>query len=231
MWSAVPPSAASCRSLSAAACATWTMCAAARSRRRQGFDQHGGGQGSRLVRRAAEKFGAQCIVVAIDAKRVSGEGDKPRFEIFTHGGREPTGIEAVAYARGGGRTRRRGNSADLDGPGRHARASIFDLTCAIADAVTVPVIASGGVGTLRIWSMACAKVTPRPCLPPRSSTMASTPSARPSASWRRQACRCGSTARYLRSIRPNSARQTGKYAFPPVNEPRRAYSNRARQGV
>ena len=51
-----------------------------------------------LVRRASEKFGAQCIVVAIDAKRVSGNGDEPRFEIFTHGGREPTGIEAIAYA-------------------------------------------------------------------------------------------------------------------------------------
>ena len=50
------------------------------------------------MRRASEKFGTQCIVVAIDAKRVSGEGDKPRFEIFTHGGREPTGIEAIAYA-------------------------------------------------------------------------------------------------------------------------------------
>ena len=51
-----------------------------------------------LVRRASEKFGAQCIVVAIDAKRVGGDGDEPRFEIFTHGGREPTGIEAIAYA-------------------------------------------------------------------------------------------------------------------------------------
>ena len=74
-----------------------------------------------LVWRAAEKFGAQCIVVAIDAKRVSGEGDKPRFEIFTHGGREPTGIEAIAYAEEVVGPRRGRNSADLDGPGRHPR--------------------------------------------------------------------------------------------------------------
>src|SRR5262245_65913518 len=52
-----------------------------------------------LVRAAAEKFGAQCIVVAIDAKRVAANGGKPRFEIFTRGGREPTGIEAGGYAR------------------------------------------------------------------------------------------------------------------------------------
>ena len=54
-----------------------------------------------FVRRAAEKFGVQCIVVAIDAKRVSGPGEPPRWEIFTHGGRNPTGIDAIAYARGG----------------------------------------------------------------------------------------------------------------------------------
>src|SRR4249919_2778161 len=52
-----------------------------------------------FVRAAAEKFGAQCIVVAIDAKRVEGNGSGQRFEIFTHGGREPTGIEATGYAR------------------------------------------------------------------------------------------------------------------------------------
>ncbi|MGA9442991.1 MAG: imidazole glycerol phosphate synthase subunit HisF [Methyloceanibacter sp.] len=102
-----------------------------------------------LVRRAAEKFGAQCIVVAIDAKRVGAVGKTPRFEIFTHGGREPTSIDAIAYAEevvslGAGEILL--TSMDRDG----TRAG-FDnvLTCAIADAVSVPVIASGGVGNLQ----------------------------------------------------------------------------------
>jgi len=101
-----------------------------------------------LVRAASEKFGAQCIVVAIDAKRVAGEGDEPRFEIFTHGGREATGIEAVGYARevvalGAGEILL--TSMDRDGT---RKGFDLELTRAIADAVSVPVIASGGVGTL-----------------------------------------------------------------------------------
>jgi imidazole glycerol-phosphate synthase subunit HisF len=101
-----------------------------------------------FVGRAAEKFGVQCIVVAIDAKRVSGEGEPPRWEIFTHGGRKPTGIDAIDYARevvalGAGELLL--TSMDRDG----TRGG-FDLalTRAISDAVSVPVIASGGVGTL-----------------------------------------------------------------------------------
>jgi imidazole glycerol-phosphate synthase subunit HisF len=101
-----------------------------------------------FVARAAEKFGVQCIVVAIDAKRVSVEGGPPRWEIFTHGGRNPTGIDAVEYARavvalGAGEILL--TSMDRDGTREG-----FDipLTRAISDAVTVPVIASGGVGTL-----------------------------------------------------------------------------------
>jgi cyclase len=102
------------------------------------------------VREAAEKFGNQCIVVAIDAKRVgAGKNRGPRVEIFTHGGREPTGIEAVGYARdvvalGAGEILL--TSMDRDG----TRAGFdLELTRAVADAVTVPVIASGGVGTLQ----------------------------------------------------------------------------------
>jgi imidazole glycerol-phosphate synthase subunit HisF len=97
-----------------------------------------------FVRQAAEKFGSQCVVVAIDAKQVA----PGRWEIFTHGGRKPTGIDAVDFARdvvarGAGEILL--TSMDRDGTGQG-----FDLalTRAIADAVPVPVIASGGVGTL-----------------------------------------------------------------------------------
>jgi cyclase len=101
-----------------------------------------------FVKEAAEKFGDQCIVVAIDAKRVSQPGTPDRWEIFTHGGRNPTGLDAVDYARevvslGAGEILL--TSMDRDGTRKG-----FDipLTRTIADAVPVPVIASGGVGTL-----------------------------------------------------------------------------------
>jgi imidazole glycerol-phosphate synthase subunit HisF len=101
-----------------------------------------------FVKEAAEKFGDQCIVVAIDAKQVSQPGEKPRWEIFTHGGRIPTGIDAVGYAKevvGLGAGEILLTSMDRDGTRRG-----FDiaLTRAVADAVPVPVIASGGVGNL-----------------------------------------------------------------------------------
>jgi cyclase len=101
-----------------------------------------------FVQDAAEKFGDQCIVVAIDAKKVSKAGEADRWEIFTHGGRKPTGIDALAYARdvvalGAGEILL--TSMDRDGTRQG-----FDLglTRAIADSVSVPVVASGGVGTL-----------------------------------------------------------------------------------
>jgi cyclase len=102
----------------------------------------------RIVAEASEKFGAQAIVVAIDAKKVSRDGDAGRWEIFTHGGRNPTGLDAVEYAvevarLGAGEILL--TSMDRDGTGDG-----FDLglTRAIADAVPVPVVASGGVGRL-----------------------------------------------------------------------------------
>src|SRR5690606_40323155 len=97
-----------------------------------------------FVREAADRFGSQCIVVAIDAKRVSADGEEPRWEIFTHGGRKPTGLDAVEWARkmvemGAGELLL--TSMDRDGTKIG-----FDLglTRAVSDAVVVPVIASGG---------------------------------------------------------------------------------------
>jgi cyclase len=101
-----------------------------------------------FVREASEKVGSQCIVVAIDAKQVSKEGEPLRWEIFTHGGRKPTGLDAVEWAKkmvdyGAGEILL--TSMDRDGTKIG-----FDLplTRAISEAVSVPVIASGGVGNL-----------------------------------------------------------------------------------
>src|SRR5205085_6573863 len=101
-----------------------------------------------FVREAAEKFGSQCIVAAIDAKQGQHAHNNPPYEVFTHGGRRATGIDAIAHACklvGFGAGEILLTSMDRDGT-----KSGYDLalTRAIADAVEVPVIASGGVGTL-----------------------------------------------------------------------------------
>lgn len=101
-----------------------------------------------FVKEAAEKFGSQCIVVAIDAKKVSRDGEEDRWEIFTHGGRKPTGINAVEWA-----VRMRDYGAGeilLTSMDRDGTKSGFDLalTRAVSEAVSIPVIASGGVGNL-----------------------------------------------------------------------------------
>jgi cyclase len=101
-----------------------------------------------LVSEAANKVGSQCIVVAIDAKSVHQEGEAPRWEIFTHGGRKPTGLDAVEWAAkmaafGAGEIL-------LTSMNRDGMKTGFDLglTRAITDAINIPVIASGGVGNL-----------------------------------------------------------------------------------
>ena len=101
-----------------------------------------------FVARAAEKFGRQCIVVAVDAKQVSVEGEPPRWEVFTHGGRRPTGLDAIGYARDA--AERGAGEILLTSMDRDGTRSGFDiaLTRAVSDAVSVPVIASGGVGSL-----------------------------------------------------------------------------------
>jgi len=101
-----------------------------------------------FVRQASQKFGSQCIVVAVDAKRVSMTDEAPKWEIFTHGGRKPTGLDAIEFAEkvtalGAGELLL--TSMDRDGT---KIGFDLDLTRRISDAVAIPVIASGGVGNL-----------------------------------------------------------------------------------
>jgi imidazoleglycerol phosphate synthase, cyclase subunit len=102
-----------------------------------------------FVQEAAERFGSQCIVVAIDAKQVSEPGEPPRWEVFTHGGRKRTGLDVVEWARrmseyGAGEILL--TSMDRDGT---KMGFDVELTRAVSEAVPVPVIASGGVGCLQ----------------------------------------------------------------------------------
>ncbi len=102
-----------------------------------------------FVKEATARFGSQCIVVAIDAKRTSGEGEPAKWEIFTHGGRKPTGLDAIEWAQkmveyGAGELLL--TSMDRDGT---KIGFDLELTRAIGNAVSVPVIASGGVGNLQ----------------------------------------------------------------------------------
>ena len=101
----------------------------------------------RLIGEGAKRFGSQCIVLAIDAKRV-GSGDVAKWDVCTHGGRKPTGIDAIQWAKeavalGAGELLL--TSWDADG---HRTGYDLELTCTISEAVTVPVIASGGAGNL-----------------------------------------------------------------------------------
>ena len=101
-----------------------------------------------LISRAADHFGSQCVVAAVDARRVSAPGEAPRWEVFTHGGRTPTGIDAVEWSA---RTVELGAGevllTSMDGDGTRAGYDL-ELLRAVSGAVPVPVIASGGAGTL-----------------------------------------------------------------------------------
>lgn len=136
-----------------------------------------------FVGEAADRFGSQCIVVAIDAKKVSAPGEPGRWEIFTHGGRKPTGLDAVEWAKkmealGAGEILL--TSMDQDGV-----KSGYDLgvTRAISEALCIPVIASGAWATCSTWPMASSRARPTRYWRPASFTSASTRCRRPRPTW------------------------------------------------
>lgn len=114
-------------------------------------------ENERFLEHAAQRFGSQCIVLAIDAKRSTGPGAQGRFEVFTYGGRKPTGIDALLWAE---RAQRAGageillTSMDRDGT---KDGYDLDLTRAVSEKVTIPVIASGGAGTFEHFYEAFAQ--------------------------------------------------------------------------
>ena len=154
-----------------------------------------------FVRQAARKFGSQCIVVNIDPKRVMRDG-REVWEVHINGGRVRTGLEAVAWAR---EVERLGageivlTSMDADGT---KNGYDLEMTRAVAEAVAIPVVASGGAGSPEHLPAVLAEAGPRPPWPPASSTIASTRSRQPRNTWRGTACRCGWSYRATRHAPP-----------------------------
>ncbi len=148
-----------------------------------------------MLNETSDQFGSQCIVLAIDARRNT--GGRPGWTVYTHGGRQPTERDAVAWAREG--VDRGAGEILLTSMDRDGTKDGYDLelTRAVSEAVAVPVIASGGAGTLEHLYEAVTEARPTRCWPPRSSTSASSPSPQAkdylrSAGWR---CACEAATR------------------------------------
>ncbi len=158
-----------------------------RAGRGQGVDQYRRGGEPRADRRGGRRLGAQAVVLAIDAKRAL---DRDGWEVFTYGGRKGTGMDVAAWAVRGvalGAGEILLTSMDRDGA-----KSGYDVSLlrAVSDAVSVPVIASGGAGWPGIWWRRCARAARTRCWPRRSSTSARSAWARPSRPCWTRASRC-----------------------------------------
>ena len=153
-----------------------------------------------VISAASARYGAQCIVVAIDAKRRSeedarrtgpeGQAVGPGWDVYSHGGRKNTGLDAVAWATE--MARRGAGEILLTSMDRDGTKAGFDLalTRTVSDAVAVPVIASGGWATSTIWPTASRLAAPTRCWRPASSITASSRSGRPSSTWPSAGFRC-----------------------------------------